>query len=221
MAEDVFPSNDDEFNKFFNQFVAAIAAEPDKFGVPPQDVTTLQTTLAKWNGAYTGHVKAQDAAVTATGIKDAVRAESEGVTRPVAAKVHATAGADNSLRLKAALQPRDLVRTPIGAPTTRPIARAEGNGHLTLALYIADEHTPKRSAKPKGAHACEIFYFVGDSAPADESGYSLLKQVTKTPYIDVHPADHAGKTVYYIFRWLNAKLEHGPWSDVVSAKVPL
>jgi hypothetical protein len=44
---------------------------------------------------------------------------------------------------------------------------------------------------------------------------------TRTPYTDTHPAADAGKTVYYWLRWQNAKGEVGPWSDVLSAKIPL
>ena len=62
---------------------------------------------------------------------------------------------------------------------------------------------------------------MGDSAPADETGYTFLAHDTRTPYTDAHPASDAGKTAYYMMRWLNAKLTPGPWGNVISAKIPL
>lgn len=41
-----------------------------------------------------------------------------------------------------------------------------------------------------------------------------------TPYVDKHDPADAGKNVYYPLRWQNTKGEPGPWSDVITVKIP-
>jgi hypothetical protein len=43
---------------------------------------------------------------------------------------------------------------------------------------------------------------------------------TKTPYADKHDPADAGKNVYSLLRWQNTKGETGPWSDVITVKLP-
>ena len=42
-----------------------------------------------------------------------------------------------------------------------------------------------------------------------------------TPYLQPHDAGNAGKTACYALRWENTRGETGPWSDVVSATIPV
>lgn len=219
-TEDVFPANDDDFDKFQAQFITAVAANPGKFGVTTQDVTTLQAAQTAWDAALPIHVKAHADALTATHTKEVSRTTLETALRTAARKVNGTAGADNSLRVAAGLHPYDSALTRIGAPTTQPIGRVETKGNHTLVLHFADATTPTKAAKPHGVHGCQIYLAVGTAAPADPTGYTFVALDTRTPYTDVHPAADAGKMAYYMLRWANAKGEPGPWGDVVSAKIP-
>jgi hypothetical protein len=221
VAANLIPTNDSEFDKLQTQFIAAVAASPATYGVLAADVTLLQTDQAAWVAAYPAHVKAQEAAATAAQQKVSSRAQLAKDIRAAAKKVNGNPAVDNALRVSAGMQPHDAVRTPVAVPSTKPIGRAEPDGHYTLAIHIADELTPKRVGRPKGTSGCQLWIHTGDPAPADFTGYTFVKRVTRTPYLDVHPAADAGKSVYYLLRWENSKGEPGPWSDVVSAKVPL
>jgi len=221
MSDDLIPKNDDAFNKFQAQFVAAVAANPASYGVPAADVTQMQADQVAWNTAYPAHVKAQEEARTAAEKKNASRGKLEGDVRGAAKKVNGTPGVNNALRVSAGMQPHATTRTPAAVPSTKPIGRTEPAAHYTIEIHIADELTPKRAAKPAGARLCQIWMHVGDPAPADPSGFAFVRNVTRTSYLDVHPAADAGKSVYYLLRWENSKGEPGPWSDVVTAKVPL
>ncbi len=128
---------------------------------------------------------------------------------------------DDAARTAAGLRPLAHTRTAAAPPATRPIGRLEATGHAALTIHFADSSTPNHLAKPAGVHGCEIWVHVGDPAPADPSAYSFLALDTRTPYVDQHPAADAGKTVYYLLRWQNSKGESGPWSDVVSGKIPV
>jgi len=221
MANDVFPSNDGEFDLFQIQFITTVAANPAKYGLLPADVTALQAEQGAWQKALSGHLKAQEDARTATQSKESARTTFETLLRGMARKVHGSAGDDNTLRVAAGLKPRDGTRSTIGAPTTRPLGRIEVKANRTLVIHFVDEETPTRLAKPSGVQGCQVWGFVGDAKPEGASGYAFLALDTRTPYADEHGPEHAGKTAYYLLRWQNAKGETGPWSDVVSMTIPV
>ena len=221
MAENNFPANDNDFDQLQKQFVAAVAADPAKYGLLKDDVTTLQANQAAWEPAYAGHIKAQEDARTATHTKESARGKLEATLRSAARKINGSAGVDNALRAAVGLSPHAGTRSVIGPPTTRPLGRTESPGRLTLVLHFVDEETPKRAAKPAGVQGCQIWSHVGDAAPADAAGYAFVALDTRTPYTDEHAAEDAGKTAFYLLRWQNAKGEPGPWSHVIAAKIPL
>lgn len=220
-GKNFIPSTDAEFDTFLKAFQAALSANPSGFGLVPADVTLIQTKYAAWTAAYGANtdaqLKAHETAVSKTKARDGAEAAARSLTK----KINGNPAVDNEMRAQAALPSHDLVKTAIAEPATHPLARLEAKGHNTLVLHFVDSATPHANAKPHGVQACEIRIFVGDPAPADESGYTFLAHDTRTPYTDVHPASDAGKTAHYMVRWLNTKLEPGPWGDVVSAKIPL
>jgi hypothetical protein len=221
MAANLIPHTDTDFDKLQNQFVGAVAASPATYGVPAADVAQLQADQATWNLAYPAHVKAQEDAATAAQKKTSARTKLAKDIRGVAKKINGEAGVDNAMRASAGMPPHDTARTPAVAPATKPIGRAEPGGHSTVALHVADVLTPKRAARPKGAIGYQLWVHTGDPAPADPTGYTFVKRVTRTPYVDVHPAADAGKTVYYLVRWEGPRGDTGPWSDVIVGKIPL
>jgi len=220
-AADIFSSNEAEVDKFQKQFVTAVAADPTKYGLLKDDVAALEAAQAAWDMAYAAHIKAQETARAATQTKDSARAKLETVIRSAARKLNGSTDVDNALRASVGLAPHASTRSAIGAPTTRPLGRTEAKGRFTLVLHFVDEETPKRVAKPEGAQGCQIWSHVGDTAPLDPAGYSFVALDTRTPYADEHAAEDAGKTVSYLLRWQNAKGEPGPWSQVITAKIPL
>ena len=221
MSKDFIPGSIEEFVKFLTTFSGAINADPQAFGLTPADAATAQSALQVLTDAIATADKARDAAATAVADQGKAKDAAEAVARGLTKKINGHPTVDNARRIKAGLAPHDEARTVIGAPTTKPIARLEISGHYTLTLHFVDELTPLKLAKPHGTHGCQIWSHVGDPAPADATGYVFLALDTKTPYTDVHAAADAGKTAYYMVRWVNAKGEVGPWGDVVSAKIPV
>jgi hypothetical protein len=221
VADDLIPSNDDEFDHFQEHFVTNVVASPAKYGLLTEDATALQAGQTAWSAAYAAHNKARNDAQTAVRTKDVTRGQFETILRSAAQKVNGSFTINDGLRASVGLRPRDVPRSLVGAPTTRPLGRIELRGPSTFVVHFVDEKTPLRRAKPKDAQGCQIWTYVGDTAPADPSGYTFLALDTRTPYTDQHRPSNAGKTVFYLLRWQNAKGEPGPWSDVVMAKIPL
>lgn len=214
------PPSDDDFNKVQSKLIGAVAANPMKFGCTDNDKTAALTTQSDWEAKHAAFVKAKEEFEKATAAKDAARAAHEPNVRGLINKINVTPGMTNELRLEAGLPARDASgRKIIGAPTTYPIGRVEA-GRLSLVLHFVDVNTPMKLAKPEGVHGCEIHVALGDKPPADPSGYSFLALDTRTPYTHDFDAADAGKSVHYLLRWQNTKGQPGPWSEVVSAKIP-
>ena len=221
MPDTNIPSNDTEFSRMVTQLLTAATPNPEKFGMTADDVSQVATAHSAFANAHDAHVQAQEASHTAAHAKDAARTNLETYVRAAARKINSVPGVDNALRVAAGLAPYAEVRSPIGAPTTHPLGRIEIGGHFTLIVHFVNETTPQKIAKPHGVLGCQIWSYVGDPAPVDPTGYAFIGLDTRTPYTDTHPAADAGKTAYYWLRWQNAKGEVGPWSDVLSAKIPL
>jgi hypothetical protein len=216
----MIPAPDEEFDNFFKAFHDAVTANPKGFGLSADDVTLIQTTYAAWAVAFPAHKASQLKSQQDTSIKNKVRDDGEAATRSLAKKINGNPAVDNAMRAQAAMPAHSETKSSIGAPTTAPVGRMEVGGRNTLIFHFTDAETPLVLAKPHGVHACEIRFFVGDIAPADEADFAFLAHDTRTPYTNTFPAADAGKTVHYLGRWLNAKLEPGPWGHVVSAKIP-
>lgn len=221
VSKELIPNTDADFNTFLKQFVGAVTAKPGAYGLSAADLAPIQDAVTNWSAVYPAHLDAQQAALTASETKAKGREIAERATRSLVKKIEGYPEIDNALRVSAGLPPRENGKSTIGAPTSRPIGRLEAKPGSTLVVHFVDEQTPLKKAKPEGVHACEIRIHVGETAPTDASGFTFLAHDTRTPYADEHPSSDAGKTAHYLLRWLNAKLEPGPWSDVVSTKIPL
>jgi len=219
-AKTIIPAPDEEFDNFFKAFHDAVTGNPKGFGLSADDVTLIQSTYATWTVAFPAHKSSQLKAQQDTTTKNKARDAGEAAARSLAKKINGNPAVDNAMRAQAALPAHGVAKSATGAPTTEPVGRLEVKGRNTLILHFTDAATPLVLAKPHGVHACEIRIHVGDVAPADEADYTFLAHDTRTPYIDEHPASDAGKTAHYMMRWLNAKLTPGPWSHVISAKIP-
>ncbi|HEV7858837.1 MAG TPA: hypothetical protein VGO91_09435, partial [Pyrinomonadaceae bacterium] len=66
---------------------------------------------------------------------------------------------------------------------------------------------------------CEIWSKIGDPAPSDPSQLHFMGLDTSTPYMVQFGGEDAGKTAYYMLRWVNSKGEQGPWSQTASATI--
>jgi hypothetical protein len=215
------PAADDEFHKLQGKLVGAVAADPAKFGCTDQDKNAATSTQADWDKKYAVYLVAKEAFEKATEAKDAAREAHEPNVRGLINKINVTPSMTNEIRLDAGLPARDASgRRIIGAPVTVPIGRIEVAGRLSLVLHFVDEKTPLKLAKPEGVHGCEIHHAIGSAEPASPTGYTFLALDTRTPYTHDFDGADAGKNVYYLLRWQNTKGQAGPWSEVITAKIP-
>lgn len=213
-------SRDSDFDDEQKQFGDVVMADPDGYGLTKPDVIAFQAGQAAWSVSFTVHKKTQVEAETATKKKELDKKQLRDLISGLVGKVKGTPGMTPDKLVAAGITPPSATRTPEGVPTTRPIGRAEPKPNHGSVVHFGDEMTPLKAAKPPGVHGCEVWLFVGAEPPASPSAYTFLALDTRTPYTDMHDAADAGKNAYYLLRWQNHKGESGPWSDVITIKIP-
>jgi hypothetical protein len=164
-------------------------------------------------------VAAQASAQAAREHKDAARDAIEAALRPLVNQIQATPGVTDAQRQALGITVRASARTAVGAPTTRPVVTVDTSQRLQHTISFVDELTPTSRAKPDGVAGCEIWMKIGDAPPADPSELRFLATDTRTPYVAEFDGVDAGKTAYYMLRWVNTRGDRGPWSQTVSGTI--
>ena len=219
MSNDVVPRPDGAFDDFQKHFIDTAAAAPGQYGLTPQDITELQAAQNGWAKAYPAHQSAQLTAVAARQAKDESREALEAALRSSIRKVNAGTTVSNALRAALGLPPHEESRSPNQAPATHPLGRIEHRGALRQEIHWTDADTPRSRRKPAGVIGCELWLKVGDGAPSNEEGCTLVALDTASPYLCEHEAADAGKTAHWLLRWVSTRGEKGPFGPVVSAKI--
>src|SRR5882672_9926278 len=208
---DYIPSSDGDFNAWLQNFVDYVAANAATLGVSPAEVTSLQTARTDWNAKYATNGTAQAAAQSARQAKDDSRDGTETTVRPLVGRLQSSITVTDAQRQSMAITVRATTRTPVGTPTTKPVPQIDTSQRLQHTISFVDELTPTSRAKPPGVQGCEIWQKVGDPAPAGPNDVKYVATDTRSPYLAEFDAADAGKTAYYMLRWISTRGDTGPW----------
>jgi hypothetical protein len=117
---------------------------------------------------YLAHVKAQAAAIAATATKAQARREYEAVLRPAVRRIQSNGAVTDAQRGALGITIPDRTRTPVGAPTSRPLVKVDFSKRLAHRLAYVDEAAALRRARPRGIVGAEVWVKVaapGESPP--------------------------------------------------------
>lgn len=217
MATDYIPQGDADFDVWQQNFYAYVNAHLPELGLSAADLAPLTASQANWQTAYSSHISAQAQAYGARQGKDTARDDFESLTRQFVRRVQSLPGVTDAQRAQMSITvPRE--RSATGAPQTRPVTSVNTEQRLRHTVNFVDETTPTSRARPEGVTGCEIWNRVGD-APTGPSQMTYLGTDTRTPYVAEYDEQDAGRTAYYMLRWINSKGETGPWSQTISATI--
>lgn len=217
---DFIPRTDADYDTFSENFNDKIAAAPASYGLTAADATDLTLSYEAWADAYPEHTAAQVEAATKAAAKDTARANLTAKIRSIAGRIQASPAIPDAMRESLNLPVYDTVRTPaITEIESWPVGAVNTATRLRHRLDFRDS-VSNRKAKPAGVLCCEVWMFVGDELPADDSAFLFTASETKTPYRNDFTAAQARKTAFYKLRWKLKSGGYGPWSPVVSATIP-
>jgi hypothetical protein len=222
MANDPIPQSDAEFDTFQANIVTYVNAHLAGLGLGlgDADVTAMNTAQTDWNTKYPAHIAGQATAQSLRQAKDLSRNSFVTVLRRLINRFQASSAVDDSEKAAMRITVRDTIRTPVGAPTTRPVLLPDTSQRLRIVVAFADEGTPTSKAKPEGVSGCEIWVKIGGPPPTDLTECHYLATDTRTPYTADFDGSEANQTAHFIGRWVSTRNEPGPLSETVSATIP-
>lgn len=205
------------FQLFVLNFATLITAAPATYGLVTGDATTIQTSVDAFDAAYTlSTTPATRTKVTVQATVDARNATVQ-VVRSYGRLILANAGVADADKVSLGLHLRDVVNTPVPAPSTAPVINVIGASPGVLTCTSRDAMSaPKVKAKPFGATQLMLYVAFGTVAPVTPAATPFRGAFTKTPFALDTTAGTPGQTAYIYGRWTNQKGELGPWSALAT-----
>ena len=215
---DYIPGPDGSFQAWQANFVTYANANLAALGLVAADMTPVTAAQTTWNSAFPAHVAAVNAAKAAKQSKDEARAAYVGTIRPLVRRLQASTVVSDAERAALGITVAQTP-TPIGPPTTAPIASIECGNRLQQTIRFVDSATPTKKAKPAGVMGVEIWNKVGTTPPTNEAELRFVAVDTNAPYVMNFDSTDGGKTNYVWLRWVSPTGERGPWSEQAQATI--
>jgi hypothetical protein len=221
--EDYIPSNDAEFDVWFNNlveevFAKVMVANPEWTHIPKSEAELLAASYTAWHTAYQPTLKPHTPAQTLA--KDEAREEAKAVIRPFVGQwlmwKQVTDQQRREMGLHVAAPRRDHIPAPATVPELSPRA---GNPRQVVVPYR--DKGAERRGKPKDVHGIEVRWAILDHPPADVKDLVNSSFDTKSPLtLDFEEHDR-GKRVYMVGLWeIEREGIKGKPGEIVSVIIP-
>ncbi|HEX8068307.1 MAG TPA: hypothetical protein VF546_00045 [Pyrinomonadaceae bacterium] len=220
MTKDYIPKGDAEFNVWLKNFVGKVETNKGKLPLAAGSGAALQQQQAALEQVLTEEEAARVAYEAKREERRTLRREAEAEARAAVRVIQADKNVTDALRAELQIPLRDAPAAPVPPITSRPVITIDFSQRLRHTLEYRDSETPTSRARPAGATGCEFHAYVGTTPPTGTGQFKYLDTDASSPYTVNYTDADAGKTAYYIARWVNpGRNEKGPWSETVSAVI--
>ncbi len=216
---DYIPVTDQDYDQWLTNFVTYARDNQAELGLSDADLAPLLASYPQWQTSWSELQVAQTAVETARQAKTDQRQLTQDQARSLVAMIQANPAVTDTQRVALQITVKSTIRSATPIPTTRPLPRLEQTGRLQHTIHFVDETTPNRRAKPSGIRGCQIWVFVGDTAPLDPNDFQYLGTDTRTPYVSNFESEEGGQLAHYYLRWVNTRDEPGPWSNPIQGLI--
>ncbi len=216
---DYIPVSDQDYDQWLTNFVTYARDHQAELGLSDTDLAPLLASYPDWQTRWSELQAAQVTVETARQSKTDQRQITEDQARTLATIIQANPAVTDSQRVALQITVKSTTRSPSPVPTTRPLPRLEQTGRLQHTIHFVDETTPTRKAKPNGVRGCQIWVFIGDTAPLNPEAFQYLGTDTRTPYVNSFEPEEGGQLAHYYLRWVNTRDEPGPWSTPIQGLI--
>jgi hypothetical protein len=111
----------------------------------------------------------------------------------------------------------DTTPTTIGPPVESPTIEINFSNRQKHSVIV--KNLVGKRSKPANAHGYEVWQKIGGEKPANDEEFKYAGFSTRSPFQIQYPLANVGQIVWYRVRWVNAKNEPGPWSEIVYAVI--
>ncbi len=215
---DYVPRSDGDFNNWQSNLLALSTENATAWEIPLPRIAEVKETATNWESKYAKTINRQNRTTADVRAKEDARIEcTEQLRKFVAQYLTFNAKVQDSDRELLGLNIRSNSRTPVPVPTTTPMANIDISTRMQHNFTIVDSSFPQHRSKPEGVMGCEIWAKIDGEAPKDASELMHLATATRASHSVNFDGNKTGKVVYYWFRWVNKRVQPGPWSIMYSA----
>lgn len=213
---DFLPDADGPFAAWCRNFIAAVAADPTRYGLTLSDAAELEAVLAAFEAAFATALDPATRTSVAVCIKNQARAALERLLRSAAHRVQSFPGTGAGDRTALGLSDRTPRGSRIGPPQTQPVLSRTLTPRGSIpALRIQDSLDFYRTALPHGVSSALVFTCVcppGTSPPTDFDGWRFEGIATRDLFPLPDRPEDEGLRVYAMAVWANPRGQLGPRS---------
>jgi hypothetical protein len=217
---DFIPRKDGKCAEWIKKFIDYVSGNYADWGIPQEtfdDVVILtEDFLAKYLVANIPATRTSPAVIEKNEARWAVE---KGVRPMIKAYITYNSKVTDADRINMGLPIYKTTRTPAPVPVTYPHSDVDTSILRRLTIHFYDEGS-RRKAKPAGVHGCVICWDIRDTPPATMDDLLRSSLDTRTPFTLSFEENQRGKTVWFCLCWENTTGAKGPWSEIVSAKIP-
>lgn len=211
------PTKEAQLNTWLANFSTLITASPGTYGLMASDATAIAAAVAAWTAAYNLIVSPSTKTAATVSAKNSQRVMVLATVRPYAQTISLNPGVTSGNKIALGLNPRTSTPVPITTPTTYPILSAQSTSTAgTIMRYRDSVASPSVKAKPYGVTGVQIFGMASATPVTDPSTLPLVETATKSPLVVALGSGSAGKTGYFVARWITRKGLIGPYGPIIS-----
>jgi hypothetical protein len=218
MPKDYVPDTEAQFVSWLKNLSTGIDAHKGSLNLNAANITSLTAMQTSYQQAFEEEEAARINYEAKRQARVTLREQSEAQARSIVRMIQADPNTTDELRAELQIPIRDKTQTAPSPITTRPIITIDFSQRRQHELDFRDSDTPTRRARPANARGCEFRSYVGGAPPTGLDQFKYVDTDTSTPFTVRYGDEDAGKTAYYVGRWINDD-EKGPWSETVSATI--
>ena len=222
-GKDLIPKPDALYDAFMTHFYQTVNDKLSIWKIPALEIAPATPLLVNWKDSYGNCVNKNTSSTIDIDTKNADKGALSAFTRPFIQKwIYLNTNLDDKAIKLCGLTPHSKERKHAGKPDTIPaVAYKNGPAFSIIGTYsqpVGEDGTSKRG-KPKGVGTFQVAMFMGAVAPVNPKGYTRTEIFTTTPFKIVFEPEDAGKTVWFIARWVSTDHIPGDWSKAISMTI--
>jgi hypothetical protein len=215
------PNREADLVTWTQNFSTLISATPAVFGISVPAATAYATVSGNFVTAYNVANTENTRTRVTVAQKNAAKATMIASARSLIRTIQGTASVTPAQKIELAINPRDIVPSPIPAPANPPLLQIVSAIGRTVRIRLKDSVSTDRRGRPPGVAGATVFSFVGATAPSDPSEYHYEGNTSLT-VVDVQFPDDvpSGAQVWLTAFWRNARGNSGPACTPAGTNLP-
>lgn len=223
MSTQYLPQKEALFAAWASNFTTLVSANPAKYGYTPAQASTVASSNATYQAAYTLCTSKSTKTASAVTARNNARAAITMLLRPMAVAASLNPAVAPADKQSLGVTVRQTTPTPVPAPVDAPVINVVKAvpGSCQYNYKIAGS---SNKAKPQGSVGMQVWGSFGVVAATDPTQCTLLGVMTKSPFSLTFTTAQQGKIITLFARFVTrggpgGQSQVGPWSAPLTTTV--